>query len=98
MTLVATGWRNVYDVAFSPVEPTEAFVPMNGIDDARQGSTAENPADPDLEDSDDLLFMTDVDDRSTEHFGYPRLPVQHRREGDLEPYDSPNPDVIEQVR
>jgi glucose/arabinose dehydrogenase len=93
-TLVATGWRNVYDVAFSPVEPTLAFVPMNGIDDARQGSTAENPVDPALEDSDDLLFATDMDDKRIDHFGFPSCLYNIVERGDLEPYDSPNPDVI----
>ena len=94
-TLVATGWRNVYDLAFSPVDPTKLFVPMNGIDDARQGSTGENPADPELEDSDDLLYVTDIDDRRREHFGFPSCLYNLAEKGDLEPYESPNADVIE---
>ena len=94
-TLVATGWRNVYDLAFSPVDPTKLFVPMNGIDDARQGSTGENPADPALEDSDDLLYVTDIDDRRRDHFGFPSCLYNIVEQGDLEPYDSPNPDVID---
>ncbi|HVF52236.1 MAG TPA: hypothetical protein VNC78_01380 [Actinomycetota bacterium] len=94
-TLVATGWRNVYDLAFSPVAPSKLFVPMNGIDDARQGSTAENPVDPELEDTDDLLYMTDVKDRRIDHFGFPSCMYNIARTGDLEPYDNPNPDVIE---
>jgi glucose/arabinose dehydrogenase len=94
-TLVATGWRNVYDVAFSPVDPDMAFVPMNGVDDARKGSTGENPVDPDLEDSDDALFATDVSDRKVDDFGFPSCLFNETRQGDLEPYDNPNPDVID---
>lgn len=93
--LVATGWRNVYDLAFSPIDPTKLFVPMNGIDDARRGSTAENPVDPNLEDSDDLLFVTDVDDRRIDHFGFPSCLYNVAKRGDMKPYDSPNPDVID---
>jgi glucose/arabinose dehydrogenase len=93
-TLVATGWRNVYDVAFSPVDDSKAFVPMNGIDDARAGSTGENPADPNIEDSDDLLFVTDADDRKTDDFGYPSCLYNVADKGDLKPYDSPNKEVI----
>ena len=94
-TLVATGWRNVYDVAFSPVDPNMAFVPMNGVDDARKGSTGENPVDPGLEDSDDALFATDVSDRKVDDFGFPSCLFNETRQGDLEPYDNPNPDVID---
>lgn len=93
--LVATGWRNVYDLAFSPVDPTKLFVPMNGIDDARPGSTAENPVDPDLEDSDDLLFMTDINDRKIDDFGFPSCLYNVAERGNLQPYDSPNPETIE---
>ena len=94
-TLVATGWRNIYDVAFSPVDKTLAFVPMNGIDDARKGSTAENPIDPNLEDSDDLLYVTDIDDRKREDFGFPQCLYNVAEKGSLKPYESPNPDVID---
>lgn len=94
-TLVATGWRNVYDLAFSPFDKTKLFVPMNGTDDARKGSTAENPVDPNLEDSDDLLFATDVDDRRIDDFGFPSCLYNKVERGNLKPYDSPNPDVIE---
>jgi glucose/arabinose dehydrogenase len=105
--LVATGMRNVYDVAFSPVDPTKLFIPMNGTDDARKG-------DPDfvsLEDSDDLLYGTDVDDVRLvtdpetgqqveepiiDHFGFPSCLYNQRKKGNLEPYDNPNPDVIAQ--
>ncbi|HYP22277.1 MAG TPA: hypothetical protein VEV43_01780 [Actinomycetota bacterium] len=93
--LVAHGWRNVYDLAFSPVDPTKVFVPMNGADDARQGSTAENPADPNLEDSDDLLYVTDVDDRKVEDFAFPQCLYNLAERGDLKPYANPNPDVID---
>ena len=95
-TLVATGWRNVYDVAFSPIDDSLAFVPMNGTDDARQGSTGENPADPGLEDSDDLLFATDVDDRRTDDFGFPECLYNVAEKGSLKPYENPNPDVVEE--
>ncbi|HEU4480676.1 MAG TPA: hypothetical protein VFS18_02220 [Actinomycetota bacterium] len=92
--LVAHGWRNVYDLAFSPVDPTKLFVPMNGADDARKGSTADNPVDPDLEDSDDLLYVTDVDDRATEDFGFPSCLYNVAKKGNMKPYQNPNPDVI----
>ena len=94
-TLVASGWRNVYDVAFSPIDKTLAFVPMNGADDARKGSTAENPIDPNLEDSDDLLFATDINDRRIDDFGFPSCLYNVAKRGDLKPYDNPNPDVID---
>lgn len=93
--LVATGWRNVYDVAFSPVDPTLAFVPMNGTDDAREGSTGENPVDPNLEDSDDLLFATDVNDRRIDDFGFPSCLYNLAEKGNLKPYDNPNGEVID---
>ena len=92
--LIATGWRNVYDLAFSPVDKSLMFVPMNGIDDARKGSTGDNPIDPALEDSDDLLFATDVKDRRIEDFGFPSCLYNVAKKGNLKPYDSPNPDVI----
>ena len=94
-TLVATGWRNVYDLAFSPIDKTLLFVPMNGADDARKGSTAENPVDPNLEDSDDLLFATDIADHRIDDFGFPSCLYNVAKRGDLKPYDNPNPDVIE---
>ena len=93
--LVAHGWRNVYDLAFSPVDGSKLFVPMNGADDARQGSTAENPVDPNLEDSDDLLYVTDVDDRRTDDFAFPSCLYNLAEKGDLKPYQNPNPDVID---
>lgn len=92
--LVATGWRNVYDLAFSPFDPDRLFVPMNGVDDARQGSTGENPVDPGLEDSDDVLFATDVGDRKIDDFGFPSCLFNQAKTGGLEPYENPNPDVI----
>lgn len=93
--LVATGWRNVYDVAFSPFDRTKAFIPLNGTDDARQGSTGENPADPNLEDSDDLLYVTDIDDGRIDDFGFPSCLYNLAEKGNLKPYQNPNPDVIE---
>ena len=95
-TLVATGWRNVYDLAFSPLDPGKMFVPMNGTDDARKGSTGDNPVDPDLEDSDDLLFATDVSDRRIDDFGFPSCLYNQAEKGDLKPYQNPNPDVIKE--
>ncbi len=94
--LVATGWRNVYDLAFSPFDKTKLFVPMNGADDARKGSTADNPVDPNLEDSDDLLFATDVDDKRIDDFGFPSCLYNKAERGNLRPYDNPNPDVIKE--
>ncbi|MDQ3953783.1 MAG: PQQ-dependent sugar dehydrogenase [Actinomycetota bacterium] len=93
--LVAHGWRNIYDLAFSPLDETKLFVPMNGADDARQGSTAENPVDPDLEDSDDLLYLTDVDDTKIHDFAFPQCLYNLAERGNLKPYQNPNPDVIE---
>lgn len=93
--LVATGGRNLYDVAFSPVDPDLLFVPMNGTDDARQGSTGDNPVDPGLEDSDDLLYATPTADKKADHFGFPSCLYNVAKKGDLEPYDNPNPDVID---
>ena len=68
---------------------------MNGADDARKGSTGENPADPAIEDSDDLLFVTDVDDRRVDDFGFPSCFYNEADKGDLKPYNNPNPDAID---
>lgn len=107
--LVATGMRNLFDVAFSPVNPTEMFIPTNGVDDARP-QAQEGPIG--REDSDDLLYLTDIDDATrpngryvresgpkafkavTDHFGFPSCLYNVSRQGNLEPYDNPNPDVI----
>jgi glucose/arabinose dehydrogenase len=91
--LVAHGWRNVYDVAFSPVDSSLLFVPMNGTDDAREGSTGENPVDPELEDSDDLLYATDIDDNRIDDFGFPSCLVNEAEKGSLKPYTTPNDEV-----
>ena len=91
--LVAHGWRNVYDVAFSPVDPSLMFVPMNGADDARKGSTGENPIDPELEDSDDLLYATDVRDERVDDFGFPSCLYNEAEKGNLKPYTTPNGEV-----
>jgi glucose/arabinose dehydrogenase len=93
-TLVARGWRNVYDLAFSPFDESRIFVPMNGADDAREGSAGENPADPDLADSDDLLFSTDVDDAVIDDFGFPSCLYNQQERGDLRPFQNPNPSTI----
>lgn len=92
-SLVAHGMRNVYDVAFSPVDRSLLFLPTNGTDDARKGSTGENPVDPDLEDSDDLLYATDVSDRRADNFGFPSCLYNVAERGKLKPYTNPNPDV-----
>ena len=109
-TLVATGMRNVYDVAFSPVNRNLLFLPTNGIDDARKGSTGENPIDPNLEDSDDLLYATWINDRYPvpsdtsgprrgplilDDFGFPSCLYNIAEKGSLTPFQSPNPDVID---
>ena len=91
-TLVATGMRNIFDLAFSPVDETKLFIPMNGVDDARKGSTADQPGE--LEDSDDVLFLTDVDDAKKDHMGFPMCLYNQSRQGNLKPYNNPNPDVI----
>lgn len=94
-TLVAHGMRNPYDLAFSPFDPSELFIPMNGLDDARQGSTGGNPGE-ELENSDDLLFVTDTGDRKVDDFGFPSCLYNEERQGNLKPYDNPNPMTIEQ--
>ena len=101
-SLVATGMRNDYDIAFSPFDPSKLFITTNGADDARPGeSTIE------AESSDDLLYVTDIDDRrrssrrtsrftpQIDHFGFPSCLYNLARQGNLEPYDNPHPGVIE---
>ena len=72
--VVATGWRNIYDVAFAPAHhPTLpsglAAVPMNGPDGVEyaqaDGSTKLRPA------AEDTLSLLDVTDGMIEHFGFP---------------------------
>ncbi|MDQ3957505.1 MAG: hypothetical protein M3273_04200, partial [Actinomycetota bacterium] len=53
-----------------------------------------NPVDPNLEDSDDLLYLTDVDDRRTDDFGFPSCLYNLEERGNLKPYQNPNPEVI----
>lgn len=87
--LVATGMRNLYDLAFSPVDPDLLFIPTNGADD---------PA------SDDLLYATDVartevvdglERRVVDDFGFPSCLYNRRDRGDLEPFDNPGPGVLD---
>jgi plastocyanin len=102
--------RNLYDIAFSPVDPTQLFIPINGTDDARSDDeAADDPLMQGLEDSDDLLYVTDIDDAITvtdpetgeprlepiiDDFGFPSCLYNEAKRGNLEPYDNPNPDVI----
>ena len=112
--LVATGMRNDFDIAFSPFDPSQLFITMNGVDDAREES---EEGSGELEDSDDLLYAADVDDvgpggkthppamsgkgRKTgfrpivEDFGFPSCLYNVERQGNLEPYDNPHPQVME---
>ena len=92
--LVAEGMRNVYDVAFSPVDPSQAFIPMNGADDPE---------------SDDLLYATDVDDTRTvtdpgtglpveeqviDDMGFPSCLYNESARGNLEPFNNPHAPTI----
>jgi glucose/arabinose dehydrogenase len=100
-SLVATGMRNLYDIAFSPYDSSQLFITTNGADDARPGETTEG-----REASDDLLYLTDVDDQRRasrrisrftpriDDFGFPSCLYNLQRQGNLEPYDSPHPEVI----
>ena len=100
--LVARGMRNDFDIAFSPFDRTKLFITMNGVDDARQ---AEDESPVGLEDSDDLLYLADVDNRRAgdddgsrpivEHFGFPSCLYNVDRQGNLQPYNNPNPETIE---
>lgn len=89
--LVATGMRNLYDLAFSPLRRGDLFIPTNGVDDARQG----DPGPTGLEDSDDLLYVTAATRPGVDDFGFPSCLYNVARQGSLEPYDNPNPEVIE---
>ena len=101
--LVAQGMRNDFDIAFSPIDPTKLFVTTNGADDARENQTG---GEGQLEDSDDLLYLTDIDDRrrtsrpssrfvpQIDDFGFPSCLYNVARQGNLLPYDSPNPQTI----
>ncbi len=100
-SLVATGMRNLYDIAFSPYDSSKLFITTNGADDARPGETTEG-----REASDDLLYLTDIDDQRRasrrisrftpriDDFGFPSCLYNVQRQGNLEPYDSPHPQVI----
>jgi hypothetical protein len=98
--LVARGMRNLFDVAFSPRDPSRLVIPMNGADDARKN---DEPPPDHIEDSDDLLYLTDVDDtirrggrrrQVIDDFGFPSCLYNKERRGNLRPYDNPNPDTI----
>ncbi|HWL64713.1 MAG TPA: hypothetical protein VNP73_01965, partial [Actinomycetota bacterium] len=96
-TLVASGMRNLYDVVFSPFDPTQIFIPMNGLDDARKQEDEGDEAG--RENSDDLLFRADIDDRRNgrahrEDFGFPSCLYNVVKKGNLKPYDNPNPRTI----
>lgn len=93
--LVATGMRNVYDVAFSPLDPSHIYIPMNGADDPE---------------SDDLLYRTDIDDTRLvpdpqtgelveepviEDFGFPSCLYNTTSQGNLEPYQNPHGPTIQ---
>ena len=102
-SLVARGMRNDFDLAFSPFDRTKLFITSNGVDDARQ-EEEENPV-VGLEDSDDLLHLADINNRQVvdddrtrplvEHFGFPSCLFNVERQGNLQPYNNPNPEVIE---
>ncbi len=72
--VVATGWRNIYDVAFVPdghpsLHPGLAAVPMNGADGESYGQPdGTSIARPQGEDT---LSLLDVTDGVVEHFGFP---------------------------
>ena len=91
--VVATGMRNVYDVAFWPNDPGRAFVTTNGPDD---------PA------ADDLLYATRIDDGAVDDMGFPsclynahsnegpgEVGAHHEHGASLKPMDNPNAAVIE---
>ena len=72
--VVATGWRNPYDIAFVPsghpsLTPGLAAVTMNGPDGMAygqpDGSSKSRPT------GEDTLSLLDVEDDSVEHFGFP---------------------------
>jgi hypothetical protein len=50
--------RNLYDLAFSPFDPTKLFLTTNGVDDAGKN---DSPPPDHIEDSDDLLYLSDID-------------------------------------
>ena len=99
-TLIATGMRNVYDLAFSPFHPTEVFLPTNGVDDARPAEK-EGEGEEGRENSDDLLYLTDVNDRKRsrpriDDFGFPSCLYNIARTESLRPYNNPHPQVIKE--
>jgi glucose/arabinose dehydrogenase len=91
--VVATGMRNDYDIAFSPVDHERLVITTNGVDDARPAGEEGLIG---VEDSDDLLYTTDTGDLSADDFGFPSCLYNRKRQGNLEPYDNPNPAVIQE--
>jgi glucose/arabinose dehydrogenase len=82
--VVATGWRNIYDVAFVPphhpaLPAGKAAVPMNGPDGVEyqqpDGSTKQRPA------GEDTLSVLDVTDGVIEHYGFPWCLYDRDRNG-----------------
>lgn len=93
--LVASGMRNVYDAIFSPVDPSQIYIPMNGADDPE---------------SDDLLYRTDVNDTKLvqdpstgemvekqviDDFGFPSCLYNESARGNLEPFQNPHAPTIQ---
>jgi glucose/arabinose dehydrogenase len=99
-TLIATGMRNVYDLAFSPFDRSKLFLPTNGVDDARPAEE-EGEGEAGRENSDDLLYLTDVNDRKRsrpriDDFGFPSCLYNIARTESLRPYNNPHPQVIKE--
>ena len=89
--VVATGMRNIYDVAFWPNDRNVAYLPTNGPDD---------PA------ADDVLYASRVDDAEVDDMGFPSclygahvnggaVDDHHSHGQSLEPGDNLNPAVID---
>jgi glucose/arabinose dehydrogenase len=84
--------RNDFDIAFSPQAASRLFITMNGADDARPASDEGLIG---VEDSDDLLYATDTSTAAVDDFGFPSCLYNRERQGNLEPYDNPNPGTID---
>ncbi|HJP65315.1 MAG TPA: hypothetical protein VKA30_03310 [Actinomycetota bacterium] len=90
--LAARGLRNDFDVAFSPQLASRLFITMNGVDDARPAAQEGLIG---VQDSDDLLYATDVSGGAVADFGFPSCLYNVERRGGLTPYDNPNPATID---